>query len=176
MAKVRQRDLDIAFGSGRKDSLTKLLEDIPILLQNARNMNMQNAQFMMTMDQRDREMKYSANLKLLADSMQQRGKLEDDLSRLTSEASGLGYTYQKLSKVSDDSKTSDSIDISNMTMQDLTNKRNNVLDQIELTEANIDQANSEIAAYKEGAQASRDFETNLQPGLQPSELSEYTAL
>ena len=78
MAKVRQRDLDIAFGSGRKDSLTKLLEDIPILLQNARNMNMQNAQFMMTMDQRDREMKYSANLKLLADSMQQRGKLEDD--------------------------------------------------------------------------------------------------
>ena len=169
---IKQSQLDIAF-SKRNSPLMQMIADMPKLMMQYELARQDNTRFEQKMQYQKEADQQRINMTLIQNELDKKNVLEQDLRRLTTEASNLSYTYQNLSKVDDANKTGNSTAIGQMSMDQLNSFRNSLLSDISDTEKNIAQLNKELSAFKSGALASRDFEINLTPGLQADEIAAY---
>ncbi len=164
----------------RASALEKLLSDLPRLL-------MMREQSKNTADDRiyrsnerqvDRDFAQSQNeynqyAQQLTHAQREKAMALEQYDVLKAEAKDLGWTMNQHNILPANVRTSGSNDIITMSKDALS--KNVKSTQNKITEVNkyITNLTSELSTLKKGMLASKNFETNLIPGLQPGEMNQY---
>jgi len=152
-----------------KAELRKLIADLPYLMMQMQQMNQQNYNRQETRSWQIEDREYNNKVNQLSALQSEKRNKIKEYENLIGEAKNLGYTSSK--PVDAKNKTSGAGDILSMTSEDIEKRTTSIKDEIGSINTGIQNVTQEIALIKRGMLESKDYETNLMPGLQDEELA-----